>query len=317
MNNIDWEKVKLYHGTSDLWKNDIFNKGLYKPNHDMNWLGRGTYFTVDNIFMPILYSNNKAKETNSSPYIIEIEGKYLSSEIKTKILDLTSQKGLNLLHLITNEFVDYINIYKDFPALKEKFNLLERHFSESPFYNSQISKQLIPDLDWFVFAILSKNKEDFLSNKFKNLKDLTKDNITNVILDWYNFKVSCGNDKDVPIKGVMGNFNTGTPIALFSSLKEKLDEHGFSDYTNYLSRSEIAIFGYDLYDNGDFWNFEKLFSCTPKRNQHYKEYIGNGPILELLVNSFDNIESFGLRIDKYEINKLYNTIINERDTAKK
>lgn len=315
MNTIDWENVKLYHGTSNIWRKDIFNKGLFRPIHDMNWLGRGTYFAVNNLFMPILYSSNKAIKTNSEPYIIEINGKYLSSEIKNKILDLTSQKGLNLLHLITNDFINYINIYRDFPALKQKFNLLENHFSESPFYNTQIKKQLIPDLDWFVFAILSKDKEDFISDKFKNLKVLSKDNITNIILDWYNFKVSCGNDKDVPIKGVLGNFNTGTPIALFSSLKKQLKKYGFVDYTNYLSRTEIAIFGYDLYDNNSFWSFKKLFSCNPKQNIHYKEYIGKGPIKELLEKSFEGIQFLGFDINQYEIDNLYNTIIDESVTV--
>lgn len=314
MNTIDWKKVKLYHGTSIVSKKNIFEEGLFKPHKNTNWLGRGTYFAVNNIFTPIFYSNKKAEEKKTDPYIIEINGEDLSSEIKKKILDLTSQKGLNLLHLITNEFTNYINIYRDFPDIKKKFHLLEKHFSESPFYNNQIKEHLIPDLDWFVFAILSKKNENLLSDKFKNLKELSKDNITNLILDWYNFKVSCGNESDVPIKGVMGNFNTGTPIALSPSSKKKLNEYDFSDYINYLNRTEIAIFGYDLYDNNTHWDFEKLFSITPEPGIHYKEYEGKIPIKKLLAKSLEDIKSLKFNIDEYEIMKLYNTIINENDT---
>ena len=61
LNNIDWDKIKLYHGTNDFYLNSIMKKGFFIPIQEGNWLGKGTYFAVNNVFMPILYSNGHVK----------------------------------------------------------------------------------------------------------------------------------------------------------------------------------------------------------------------------------------------------------------
>ena len=102
LNSIDWSKIKLYHGTSDKYLKSILKNGFFIPKHESNWLGRGTYFTVNNIFLPILFSSSHVKKSGGNPAIIEINAEYPTDDIQANILNLTTQQGLNLIHSSLN-----------------------------------------------------------------------------------------------------------------------------------------------------------------------------------------------------------------------
>lgn len=322
LNSIDWSKVKLYHGTNDKFLRSIITKGFYIPEHDRNWLGRGTYFAVNNIFLPILFSSSHVKKHGGNPVIIEINAEYLADDIKATILDLTSQQGLNLFHNISNDFINFIKPYERYPELKEELKLLEKHFKASPFYNEILKPNLIPNLEWFMLAIGAKQITDSINfgndERIDKLKNEGGDHITNLIFDWFNFKYSCGIEADVPIRGVMANFNSGqgTPIALASILqKEDKIKRSFADYISYLNRTELSIFGYDYYRNkGQFWDFKRLFNVTPQESKHYKKYLGTGPIEGLFEESFKISEELGFKMDRRDLSELFNILISEHDT---
>ena len=321
LNDIDWRKIKLYHGTTGQNIKKILSDGFHViPTNDGNWLGRGTYFAVNNVFLPILFSKKQAKKHGDVPAIIEINGEFLSEDIKSKILDLTSQPGINMFHNISYDFTNFLKPYEKYQELQNELNQLEKHFASSPFYNEKIKPNLIPNIDWFVFAIgtsnITKNYDDY-EKGIKELKRISKKNITNVIFDWFNYKYSCGIEKDVPIKGIMAHFNTGTPIALASVLKKTKIQRGFADYISYLNRTELSIFGYNYYckENGNaFWNFKKLFHKSPKKGKHYKTYIDIGPIERLLTNSFKKSNMLDFKIDEQYIIEIYNLLIDEEDS---
>lgn len=321
LNDIDWRKIKLYHGTSDKYLKSILTKGFFIPKHEGNWLGRGTYFAVNNIFLPILFSSSHVKKSGGNPVIIEINAEYLADDIKTKILDLTVQPGLNLFHNISNDFFNFIKPYDRYPDLKDELKLLEEHYTASPFYDDKLKPHLLPNLDWFVLALGAKQITDNLDlgteDRIDKLRDKGSENITNLIFDWFNFKYSCGIETDVPIRGVLANFNSGqgTPIALANILKEHKIKRGFADYISYLNRMELSIFGYDYYRSEEqYWDFRKLFCVNPHEPKHYQRYLGDGPIERLLEKSFKISEDYGFTVDRKYISDLLKLLISEHDT---
>jgi len=321
LNSINWSTIKLYHGTNDEYLRSIFKNGFFIPIHDGNWLGRGTYFAVNNIFLPILFSNSHAKKHGGHPVIIEINAKYLADDIKNTILDLTTQQGLNVFHNICNDFINFIKPYDRYPELKDELKLLEKHFAASPFYDEKLKPNLIPNLDWFVLAIgvkkITDNLEIDKDERIDGLRIKGSENITNLIFDWFNFKYSCGMEVEVPIRGVMASYNSGqgTPIALANILKDHKINRSFADYISYLNRAELSIFGYDYYRcKEQFWDFKRLFSEEPQENTHFKKYIGQGPIINLLKKSFNESEALGFKMDAKAIEDLYELLISEYDT---
>jgi len=319
---IDWDNIKLYHGTSDKYLDSIISKGFYIPQHDRNWLGKGTYFAVNNIFLPILFSNSHVKsESGDCSAIIEIHGKYLSDSIKSKIINLTTQQDLNLFHNISKDFNDFISPYDNYPELKKELNLQEEHFSASPFYEKKLERTLLPSLNWFMLALGIGSETDLLEmsgdKEIARLKAKSTENITNIIYDWFNYKYSCGIENEVPIRGVMASFDSGegTPIALAKILKKHKLNRSFSDYVTYLNRTELSIFGYDYYrSDGEFWDFNKLFDVeNPLLDMHYCKYVGKGPIESLLADSFEKSKKYGYAMDRKDISDLYELLISERD----
>lgn len=326
LNDIYWDKIKIYHGTHNKYLDAILSKGFFIPNHDENWLGKGTYFAVNNIFLPILFSESHVKKAdeigdkNCYPVILEIKAKYLADNIKARILDLTSQQGLSLFHSISKDFVNFISKYDDFPVLEKELRRLEDSFANSPLYNGALKPHLLPNKDWFLLSLGARRTLDVLdpqSGPAKLLKD-SSINITNIIFDWFNYKHSCGIETNIPIRGVMGNFNSGqgTPIALEKIFTGRKIDRRFADYISYLNRTELSIFGYDYYRSEDekFWAFHRLFKDSPKKGIHYNTYMGSGPIRGLLESSFKITRELGLPIDINEIRDLINLIIKENDT---
>jgi hypothetical protein len=120
LNEIDWNTIKLYHGTNHKFMKSITENGFYIPDHNANWLGRGTYFAVNNIFLPILFSNNHVKKHGGHPAIIEINAEFLADYIKNTILDLTTQHGLSIFHNISNDFINFINLYDGYSTLDNR-----------------------------------------------------------------------------------------------------------------------------------------------------------------------------------------------------
>lgn len=321
LNKINWNKIRLYHGTNDTYLSSIQDKGFFIPQHDGNWLGRGTYFAVNNIFLPILFSNMHVNKNGGAPAIIEIDANYLAEDIKANVLDLTSQDGLNTFHNICNDFVNFIKPYEGYPELKKELGLLEKHYAASPLYSDKCKPNLIPNLEWFLLAIGLKPIANILDiesdERIYSLYQKGEENITNLIFDWFNFKFSSGMEKDVPIRGIMANFNSGegTPIALSKVLKGDQIKRGFADYISYLNRTELTIFGYDYYKaDNKFWSFDSLFKESPRKNKHFKTYVGKGPIEKLLEKSFGEAKAFGYKMDQKAISDLYNFLIEEHDT---
>lgn len=326
LNNIDWDKIKLYHGTNDFYLNSIMKKGFFIPIQEGNWLGKGTYFAVNNVFMPILYSNGhvksykeKDKSAKVVPAILEIEGKYLSFKIKDKILDLTVQKGLNLFHNISNEFSKFINPYEGNKEQKDEFDIFEKHFANSPFYNDDLKPNLIPNLEWLAFATSTnptiKEFRDEHGIRLEELKKISNSNISNIIFAWFNYKYSCGIENEIPIRGVMAHFNTGTPISLSKVLQGKDIDRGFADYISYLNRTELSIFGYKYYGNNQqYWSFNDLFEDgNPIQGTHFKRYVDVNPIKNLLKSTFDESQTMGFKMNELDFEKLYSLLIEQHD----
>ena len=327
LNEIDWNTIKLYHGTNYGFIRAITEKGFYIPKHNANWLGRGTYFAVNNIFLPILFSNNHAKKhkgeqgEQAEPAIIEINAEFLADYIKNTILDLTTQHGLSIFHNISNDFINFINLYDGYPELEDELRLLEKHFAASPFYHEKLKPNLVPNLNWFLLALgyqeVSEQSNVNDNQIIAELNQKGSENITNLIFDWFNFKYSSGIENDVPIRGIMAHFNSGqgTPIALANILNNQKIKRSFADYISYLNRTELSVFGYDYYGSrGSFWDFHKLFCVDkPKKGTHYQIYRGREPIKSLLKSSFELSKELGFNMDNQNINDLFNLIIGEND----
>lgn len=266
LNNIKWNNKILYHGTTKNSWELVKNEGFRITKKEKNWLGRGIYFGVDNILTPMKYAFDNVKDKEDDiPIILKIDAESLKKEYLNKVLDLTNHNGIIYFYLISimfKKFTDELN--KEDRTINNYRNKFENSF----IYSDVIKKVFTLDMEWYSFL---QNIQPIIDN-FKNFKsplvqeiiDHCSLNISNLIIDWFNYFISGGQENEIPIRGVMANFNTGEPIIIPKLiLKETGDVNRiFYDYISLLNRTELAIFGfnyYQAYNENVRWNFNDIF----------------------------------------------------------
>lgn len=317
MANINWEKAYLYHGTSSSrWKDSIISNKkdvrIKIPQHEQNWLGRGLYFGVNNIITPIKFALMKEKAQKTDPIIIEIPASEIKDDIKNRILDLTHHVGLLGSFIISEEFKGLAKDFND----TENLTTINKGLFKSKMYSDIVKTFFSLDQDWYK---LMKDIEPVIRElKTENtiiheLKKSSTMNISNLIYDWFNYYVSGGNENEVPIRAIVANFNTGSPLLLKGYNKSSISERTFYDFTTILSRTEISFLGYDYYKRKDEWNLSSIFNDG--FIDKLETYEGEGQIINLISNIiYENIPWVNDKNDSDTYaRELYNEIERERD----
>lgn len=281
---MNWNDITLYHGTTNVGWKSILKDGVRIPAHDANWLGRGMYFGVNNVLTPIRYALNNCNSTyGKTPIIVEINAAQVRQDILDKILNLTNHAGLIDWYFISEKFKGFA---------KSLVPEVRQSLLASPLYSQKVKTALTLDMEWYYFLkqiepiILS---QDSTSPFILDLKTQAAIHIYNLIIDWFNYSVSGGDENEIPIKGMLGTFNTGEPMSSFETSRKSaaVSKRIFFDYVSFLNRIELSIFGfkyYQAYDKGESgWALTNLFkSGKVKEGVDYTIYSGKDQIIGLL-----------------------------------
>lgn len=315
--NINWDNAILYHGTClGTWEKafDKANKDVLIriPIHEQHWLGRGLYFGVNNIITPVKFALRSAYKSNCTPIILEAPASYVKKAIRDNILDLTHHVGLLTSYIISNQFGEFTKDYNDEKVLKN----IKNGLFKNKLYSDSVKTFFSLDKDWY---LLMKEIEPVLRRLNTNneiIDELRKNstmNISNLIYDWFNYYMSSGTEKDVPIRAIVANFNTGSPL-LYKGLVDEmsLSERTFYDFTTILSRTEISFLGYDYYRREEEWNLSNIFS--KKLMEDPIIYKGAREIITFIARLIQENVTWISERECYEYaKKLYHEIDKERD----
>ncbi len=317
--NIQWDDAYLYHGSClKIWEDAYDSKTkdvlIKMPTHEQHWLGRGLYFGVNNVITPVKFALRKAHKNNCDPVIVEVPGKKLRQSVRDKVLDLTHHVGILSSYIISKEFGTFAQHYNDEDTLKN----IKNGLFNNKLYSNSIKTFFSLDKEWFT---LMKQIEPILKKYNSNneiIDELRKNssmNISNLIYDWFNYYKSSGIEKDVPVKAILANFNTGTPL-LYNDILDKmsLSERTFYDFTTILSRTEISFLGYKYYTLDEKWKFSDIFVENFMADS--TTYEGESEIIAFIAQLIHNNVEWAPPKEKncYDYAKtLYDDIAKERD----
>lgn len=311
LNNIKWNNKILYHGTTKKLWDDVEKRGFKIPIKEKNWLGRGIYFGVNNFITPMKYAFDKVKNNkDDQPLIVRIHAKDLKLRYLNKILDLTSHDGMIYFYLISKKFKGLIE------ELNEEDEVIKRYrenLGKSKFYSDTIKKVLTLDIEWYS---LIQNIQPIIGKFYRSTSPLVRElidicnyNISNLIIDWYNYLISGGQEKDIPISGIIANFNTGDPLVLSGLILDNFKNRIFYDYVSFLNRTELSIFGFKYYrdyNKESYWNIKDLFI---NNNFTGKYILGEVSIKNHLMEIINNLEFPDFIADRYSIDEAASELI--------
>ena len=213
-------------------------------------------------------------------------------------------------------------------AFNEDDDIIRKYrnqFNDSSLYASKVKRVLSLDIEWYIVTKMIEpilRNLNFKSSLVSELKNISNINLSNLVIDWYNYFESGGREEDVPIKGIMASFNTGDPLLLSPYLSgANKSDRVFYDFITYLNRTELSIFGFEYYksymDNNNAWTIGDIFINKNILTNKDNLTEGEGPIKNKLMNimkctKFPNLSEDIIR-DNTKL--LFDAIIRQDDVS--